>query len=119
MVLVYEGEGINWHFILTSTADEPEPDTPTFGGYIYDSPYNLWKTATYAMTFYYAHGDGWEGYPDGSRGFAVNGAGKYVVTLPYESNQQWQAQVAFHTDIVTKASVNYDFSAKFTSNTDA
>ena len=119
MVLVYEGEGINWHFILTSTADEPEPDTPTFGGYIYDSPYNLWKTATYAMTFYYAHGDGWEGYPDGSIGFADNGAGKYVVTLPYESNLQWQAQVAFHTDIVTKASVNYDFSAKFTSNMDA
>ena len=118
MVLVYEGDGINWHFILTSTDDVPAEE-PSFKGYKYDSPCNKWLSTSFTMSYFYAHGDGWESYPDGSIGFTDNGNGKYNVSLPYESNIQWQAQVVFHTDMVTNAVTNYDFSVKFTSNSDA
>ena len=59
MVLLYEGDGITWRFMLTSKED----DAPkAFKGYKFDSDGNMLKNATWEISRYYAHGDGWEGY---------------------------------------------------------
>lgn len=95
--------------------------------YTYDSSNNIWKQIDdnfdeSMMTFYYAHGDSWATNTN-SIGFTALGGGKYQVTLPDESNQQWQAQVIFHTELLGKllpvtAGENYDMRIKLHSTTD-
>lgn len=115
--LVYDGNGINWHFTLTSKA--PGGDEPaTFNGYKYDSDGNLWKNMAYTNEQYYAHGDGWEANANPIGIESTNGNQSFKISLPDESNQQWQAQAKFLTNMVTNASTNYDFSAKFTATQD-
>lgn len=113
MILLYEGEGITWRFVFTSKEEE----APAFGGFKADSEFNLWKGATFTNDFYYAHGDGWEANPT-PIGFETVANNKYKVTLPCESNMQWQAQVKFFTNITSSATNNYDFSAIFTPTND-
>lgn len=113
MILLYEGDGITWRFVFTSKEEE----APAFGGFKADSDFNLWKGATFTNDFYYAHGEGWEANPT-PIGFETVADNKYKVTLPCESNMQWQAQVKFFTNITSSAANNYDFSAIFTPTND-
>ena len=113
MVLLYEGNGITWRFMFTSKEDTDAP----FGGFKANSEYNMWKKASFTNDFYYAHGDSWEQNPQ-PIGFEIVSENKYKITLPCESNMQWQAQVKFFTDMSSSAANNYDFSAIFTPTND-
>ena len=113
MILLYEGDGITWRFMLTSKEDADAP----FGGFKANSEFNMWNKSTFTNDFYYAHGDGWESNPQ-PIGFEIVAENKYKVTLPCESNQQWQAQVKFFTTMTSSAANNYDFSAIFTPTND-
>ena len=68
---------------------------------------------------YYAHGGDWAAYPDGSMTYDQAGP-KWTVNLPFQSDQQWQAQ--FHIQptlgLALSAATNYDFSCIITSTTD-
>ena len=113
MVLLYKGNGIVWRFMLTSKEDTEAP----FSGFKANSDFNMWKKASFTNDFYYAHGDSWEQNPQ-PIGFDIVGDNKYKITLPCESNMQWQAQVKFFTDMSSSAANNYDFSAIFTPTND-
>jgi hypothetical protein len=113
MVLLYEGNGITWRFMLTSKEDTDAP----FNGFKANSDFNMWKKATFTNDFYYAHGDSWEQNPQ-PIGFETVSENNYKITLPCESNMQWQAQVKFFTDMSSTAANNYDFSAILTSTND-
>ena len=117
MVLLYEGEGITWRFMFTSKED----DAPkAFKGYKFDSDGNMLKNATWEISRYYAHGDGWEGYNADDITYTNDGNKKFVVTLPYESNQRWQAQFQLQNlgGVYTQAGTNYDFSIKLKASQD-
>ena len=115
--LIADNGSIAWHFSLTSGAAVEE-----FSGYKYKADSNLWKpiddNSDYTITsMYYAHGNDWAAYPDGSMTYVQEGA-KWTVSLPYESDQQWQAQ--FHvqpTSLPLSATTNYDFSCIINSST--
>ena len=117
MELVVDNGSIAWHFSLTSGAATTE-----FNGYKYKADSNMWKPIDDASSFeitsmYYAHGSSWEAYPDGSMTYAQEGP-KWTVNLPYESDQQWQAQ--FHiqpASLPLNAATNYDFSCIINSST--
>ena len=117
MELISDNGGIAWHFSLTSGAAEK-----VFDGYKYRADSNFWKpiddNSDFTITsMYYAHGGGWEGYPDGSMTYTQEGA-KWTVNLPFESDQQWQAQ--FHiqpTSLPLTSAMNYDFSCIINSST--
>lgn len=85
-----------------------------FGGFVYDSDFNLWKTADVAApSFYYA--PGWSQIADPSYSTTDDG---YVLTLPSATTEQWQAQMLVGTNISTTSDKNYDFSVILTSTTD-
>ena len=117
MVLLYEGEGITWRFMFTSKEDDAPKD---FKGYKFDSDGNMLRDATWELSRYYAHGDGWEGYNAEDITYTNEGNKKFVVTLPYESNQRWQAQFQLQnlTGVSTSADKTYDFSVKLKANQD-
>ena len=75
---------------------------------IYDPAYegNMWLNCNILeMTYYYA--PGWAQIDN--PGFEENGTNDYTITLPVATTDQWQAQVAFKTDMTTSADKNYDF----------
>lgn len=76
-----------------------------------DSPDNLFHGCTWTNSFYYA--PGWAQIADPE--VKVDGS-TITVTLPEATTDQWQAQVAFHTDISTSADKLYDFRVTFYSN---
>ena len=78
------------------------------------------KDAGWEIFRYYAHGDGWEGYNAEDITYTNDGNKKFVVTLPYESNQRWQAQFQLQnlTGVSTSAGKTYDFSIKLKANQD-
>lgn len=85
-----------------------------FGGFVYDSDYNMWKTASVAdPTFWYA--PGWQQIADPSYSKVDGG---YTVSLTEATTEQWQAQMLINTDMSTVSSSNYDFSVILTSTTD-
>lgn len=85
-----------------------------FGGFVYDSEYNMWKNGTIQNpAFYYA--PGWSQIADPS--WSVEGTG-YKVPLPSATTDQWQAQMLISTDMSSTSESTYDFSVILTSNTD-
>lgn len=85
-----------------------------FGGFVYDSDYNMWKTATIGeVTFFYA--PGWAQIGDPSY-TAIEGG--FNVSLTEATSDQWQAQMFINTDMATVSSSNYDFSVILSSTTD-
>ena len=85
-----------------------------FGGFVYDSDFNMWKTATInEPTFYYA--PGWTQIGDPSY-TAIEGG--FTVSLTEATSEQWQAQMFINTDMATVSSSNYDFSVIISSTTD-
>lgn len=77
-----------------------------------NSDCNLWKTATFTNSYYYA--PGWSQIadpvmtPDGN---------SYTFSLPSATSDQWQAQCFFNTDIAVSAENLYDFHCVFNSTT--
>lgn len=85
-----------------------------FGGFVYDSEFNLWKNANIADPgFWYA--PGWSQIADPA--YTRNG-GEYTVTLPQATTDTWQAQMFLASDIATSAANKYDFSVILTSTKD-
>lgn len=85
-----------------------------FGGYVYNSDYNLWTKATVEKpTFWYA--PGWNQIADPAYSQSSDG---YSVTLPSATAETWQAQMALKTNLSTVSTKNYDFSIILTSSTD-
>jgi hypothetical protein len=85
-----------------------------FGGFVYESEFNLWAKATVdAPTFWYA--PGWGQIADPA--YTLSG-GAYTVTLPEATTDTWQAQMLLKTNIATTTASHYDFSAIFTSTID-
>ncbi|WP_298649272.1 PKD domain-containing protein [uncultured Proteiniphilum sp.] len=85
-----------------------------FAGFVYDSEYNMWKTATVnTPTFYYA--PGWVQIADPA--YTLNGSA-YTVTLPSATTETWQAQMALGTNLSANAATHYDFSVILTSTKD-
>ena len=79
-----------------------------------DATWNKWLNKNLlSMSYYYA--PGWSQIAD--PGFADNGD-NYVITLPEATADQWQAQVAFHTDITSSAAKTYDFQVVLNSTLD-
>lgn len=82
-----------------------------FGGFVEDSEFNMWKTATVAdPTFYYA--PGWSQVADPQ--YTKSGR-DYSVTLPSATSERWQAQMMLNTNISTSSDKSYDFSVILTS----
>ena len=74
---------------------------------------NMWNSMTYNMFYYYA--PGWSPIADPT--LTQNG-NAYTISLPEATTDQWQAQVAFKTDMSTSASNNYDFHVVLNSSKD-
>ena len=110
LVLVYEtpDRSIAWRFIFTSEEAEKE-----WAGFNPNSEFNMWKNAEYSMFFWYA--PGWAQIADPA--FEANG-NDYTVTLNEATTDQWQAQMAFKTNLSTSAANNYDFSCIINSDKD-
>ena len=116
LVLVYDApdRSIAWHFIFTSEEAEKE-----WSGFDANSQYNMWKGITPVMSFYYNPDPGWgNDQTDWFASLFQGGDNDYNVTVPQECYSEWQAQVHFHTDLVTSAANNYDFSCIFNSDRD-
>ena len=96
-----------------------EPDVPVEEGAHYDitGSTNFWRSMTYTMGFYTAHGSGWEGLPD--TGFQADDQNfVYNLSMPEATDSQWQRQVAFHTNMSSSAEKKYDFCCTLTSTMD-
>lgn len=79
-----------------------------------DATWNMWLSKNLlSMSYYYA--PGWSQIAD--PGLSEDG-NNYVITLPEATTDQWQAQVAFHTDMTSSASKTYDFQCVLNSNQD-
>ena len=115
--IVVKDHAIDDGTILPS--DEPEePEEPESGAH-YDitGSTNLWRSMTYTMSFYTAHGSSWDALPDS--GFAADDANYvYTVSMPEATDMQWQRQVAFHTNMSSSAENFYDFCCTLTANAD-
>ena len=115
LVLVYDNPGaIAWHFIFTSQEAEKE-----FEGFDANSDFNMWKGITPTMSFYYNPDPGWAN--EQTELFASlfeMGNNDYTVNIPQACYSEWQAQVHFHTNLVTATTSNYDFSCIFNSDSD-
>lgn len=103
----------------TVLPDEPEEPVEPESGAHYDitGATNLWRSMTYTMSFYTAHGGSWEGLPD--TGFEADDKNYvYRLTMPEATDSQWQRQVAFHTTMSSSAENFYDFCCTLTSSED-
>lgn len=99
--------------VITKTFHVDKTKMNGFGGFKYDSDFNLWKSATIdEPTFYYA--PGWTQIANPA--YSIND-GAYTVTLPVATNETWQAQMMMVTSLSTVAAQNYDFSVILTSTT--
>ncbi len=77
-----------------------------------NSDCNLWKTATFTNSYYYA--PGWSQINDPEM---TQDGNSYTFSLPTATTDQWQAQCFFNTDIATSAENSYDFHCILNSTT--
>ena len=79
-----------------------------------DATWNKWLSMNLlSMSYYYA--PGWAQIADPT---VVADGNNYVISLPEATTDQWQAPVAFHTDMTSTAAKTYDFYCKLVSNQD-
>lgn len=91
--------------VLPKPEDVPDPTWNT------ESELNLWNSATWKNSFYYA--PGWNQIDDPE----IEVEGCHVkVNLPEATFEKWQAQVVFLTDMTTQAGKFYDFRVVVTPN---
>ena len=110
MELIYDNGSIAWHFILVTEKAAP---TEEFKGFKYDSDCNMFRTAHYTNTYWYA--PGWNQIADPVQ--TIDGSA-FTLSLPEATTDKWQCQYFFHTDMTTNAATNYDFSCVLTSTKD-
>ena len=79
-----------------------------------DSAANMWNSMTVEEMFYY-YAPGWAQIADPE---VSEENGKYTVSLPEATTDQWQAQVAFKTDMSSAAGKKYGFRCVLNSNND-
>lgn len=85
-----------------------------FGGYVYDSAFNLWTQSTRQInSFFYA--PGWSQIADPACSFDGD---TFSLTLPEATTDQWQAQMHVGTDISLTQGELYDGSVIFTATQD-
>lgn len=100
--------------MITKTFQIEKTIMSGFGGFVYDSDFNMWKNATISEpTFWYA--PGWTQIGDPSYSKEEGG---FIVNLPEETTDQWQGQMLIETDMSSVSTSNYDFSVVLTSTTD-
>ena len=90
---------------------EPEPETPGFDP---NAGTNLWLSMDVEEMFYY-YAPAWTQIADPET--TVNG-NSLTVVLPEATTDQWQAQVAFRTNLSSQADKKYDFYCVVNSNQD-
>ena len=99
------------------TEEEPEPEPEQGAHYDIEGATNFWRSMTYTMGFYTAHGGDWAGLPD--TGFEADDQKfVYKLTMPEATDSQWQRQVAFHTTMTSLADKFYDFCCTLTATRD-
>lgn len=85
-----------------------------FGGFDYESDFNLWTKANKKInSFFYA--PGWAQIADPEHTFTGD---TFTVKLPAATTDQWQAQIHIGTDICLQQGESYDGSFIYTSNVD-
>lgn len=82
----------------------------------YNADGDLTKDAQYQNTTFYAYGDSWTGLS--TNVLTTNNDGTWSYKLPDATNLQWQAQLAYISQITASASKKYDFHVKLQSTTD-
>ena len=111
MVLLYEGSGITWRFMLTSKeeGDEPQPEAKV--DWDYASSANLWKAVDDGSAFdafgYYFADNNWSpiAYSE-----ATHSGDAYELTLPEGlGGSQWQGQFHIDTKLTASAAKKYNF----------
>ena len=91
------------------------PDEPETGAHFdITGATNLWRSATIEEMFYY-YAPGWAQIDN--PGFKADGW-KYTISLPQATTDQWQAQVAFRTNMSSVAGKKYDFCCTLISTED-
>ncbi len=99
---------------LTKTFTIDKTAMNGFGGFVYESDFNLWNGATKKEpSFFYA--PGWNQIANPAYSFDGDA---YIVTLPEETTDQCQAQMHIGTDICLEEGKKYDGSFIFTSTMD-
>ena len=89
---------------ITKTFNIEKTKMTGFGGFVYESEYNLWTKATKKInSFYYA--PGWSQINDPEHSF--NGE-EIKVSLSKATTDQWQAQMHVGTDISLNEGESYD-----------
>ena len=98
--------------------EEPEePEAEEGAHYDITGATNLWRSMTYTMKYYTAHGSDWAALPD--TGFEADDNNfVYNLTMPEATDNQWQRQVSFHTDMSSAADKLYDFCCTLTATKD-
>ena len=100
--------------VITKTFHVDKTVMSGFGGFVYDSDFNLWKKATISKpSFYYA--PEWGQIADPIYTF---NDGAYNINLPEATTDTWQAQVLISSDINTNVDTQYDFSVILSSTVD-
>ena len=120
LVLVYDDYTAKiptcWRFIFTSEADQRLVEESGFDA---NSDFNMWKGITPEMTFYYNPDPGWGNEQTSAFAALFKGSDNdYSITVPNECFADWQAQVHFHTNLVTNTATHYDFSIILLSDVD-
>ena len=101
---------------LTRTFHIDKTRMSGFEGFDYNSPYNLWRSATISdPTFFYATTGDWIPLPAPSYSFDGDA---YTVNWTQGTVAQWQAQMMINTNITLEAGKSYDGSIIFTSTKD-
>ena len=98
-------------FRESKAAPAPEPEKPEFDP---NAGTNLWLTMNVEEMFYY-YAPGWAQIADPETTVEGN---SLTVVLPEATSEQWQAQVAFRTDLSSEAGKKYDFYCVVNSNND-
>ncbi len=91
---------------------EPEPELPVTWVAV-DSEENIFHNCKFTNSFYYA--PGWAQIADPEM---TAGENSWTLKLPEATSDQWQAQFAFNSDMVTSADKTYDFRVTISSNQD-
>lgn len=81
----------------------------------YNADGDLTKDAQYQNTTFYAYGDSWTGLS--TNVLTNNNDGTWSYKLPDATNLQWQAQLAYISQITASANKKYDFHVKLQSTT--
>lgn len=111
MVLLYEGNGITWRFMLTSKEEGDEPTPEAKVDWDYASAANIWKSVDDGAAFdalgYYFADNNWSpiAYTE-----ATHSGDAYELTLPEGlGGSQWQGQFHIDTKLTASASKAYNF----------